>query len=164
MFKKFLLSFLAMIVGFFAVSAQTSVIVDVDNAANVRVYTYQKGDLSLVDGMNRITDLSEADSPLVIEPAGNASIVSVTKNGTDLLSPSGDGLYRVAIESMMLQIVTSGGGSATQEVGLNVSGMGNPGSFTLKAGGADIPVGQQVMVSPGTEVTVIPATGYEVER
>lgn len=164
MFKKFLLSFLAMIVGFFAVSAQTSVIVDVDNAANVRVYTYQKGDLSLVDGMNRITDLSEADSPLVIEPAANASIVSVTKNGTDLLSPSGDGLYRVAIESMMLQIVTSGGGSATQEVGLNVSGMGNPGSFTLKAGGADIPVGQQVMVSPGTEVTVIPATGYEVEK
>lgn len=96
MYKKFLLFIFTMIAGFFAASAQ-SVVIDVDNAKNVRVYTYQKGDITLTDGMNRFTDLTSDVSPLVIEPANGATIKKVTKNNTDEISPSGDGLYRIGI-------------------------------------------------------------------
>lgn len=166
MYKKFLLFIFTMIAGFFAASAQ-SVVIDVDNAKNVRVYTYQKGDITLTDGMNRFTDLTSDVSPLVIEPANGATIKKVTKNNTDEISPSGDGLYRIGIEgSMMIKIETegNGGGEVTTEVGLTLSAMGNPGSFTAKAGDLDVTIGSEMKVASGTEVTVYPATGYAIEK
>lgn len=166
MYKKFLLFIITMIAGFFAASAQ-SVVIDVDNAKNVRVYTYQKGDITLTDGSNRFTDLTSDDSPLVIEPANGATIKNVTKNVTDEISPSGDGAYRIGIEgSMMIKIETegNGGGEVNTEVGLTLSSMGNPGSFTAKAGDLDVTIGSEMKVASGTEVTIYPATGYAVEK
>ena len=161
MYKKFLLSFFAMIVGFFTLSAE-NVMIDVDNAANVRVYS-SKGDVSLFDGMNRITDLTAADSPLTIEAAPGAEIVSVTRNQSESVNPSGDGCYRVPIENMMIQIVTSGGGSVSQDVNVTVNN-GNAafGSFSLMQGTTALAVGAQTKLAPGAEITVIPSEGYEI--
>lgn len=112
--KTFLLSFLMTMVGIFTAGA-TSVMIDVDKAANVIVQT-QSGygqTLDLYDGMNRF-DLSEQDSPLLIQAATGAQIESVTQNETTTINPSGDGNYRIGIgtSGMMIKIVTSGSGSA----------------------------------------------------
>ena len=101
-------------VGIFTAGA-TSVMIDVDKAANVIVQT-QSGygqTLDLYDGMNRF-DLSEQDSPLLIQAATGAQIESVTQNETTTINPSGDGNYRIGIgtSGMMIKIVTSGSGSA----------------------------------------------------
>lgn len=112
--KTFLLSLLMTMVGIFTAGA-TSVMIDVDKAANVIVQT-QSGygqTLDLYDGMNRF-DLSEQDSPLLIQAATGAQIESVTQNETTTINPSGDGNYRIGIgtSGMMIKIVTSGSGSA----------------------------------------------------
>ncbi len=162
--RNFLLSLLAMVVGFFSLSAE-NVMIDVDNAANVEVtYGYDGAPLALVTGMNRITELTAADNPLTIRPANGATIVSVTKNESEAVTPSGDGVYRVAISNMKLDIVTSGGSAASSEVDVTVNNMGAPGSFTLKVAGEDMTIGSPVKMKAGTEITVIPATGYAIEK
>ena len=114
--KKLLFTLLAFILPVAAALAD-NVMIDVDNAANVEV-TYGSGTpLSLESGMNRITTLTAADSPLTIRPASGATIESVTLNNSETLSPSGDGAYRVAISNMMLQIVTSGPGDHSRPDG-----------------------------------------------
>ncbi len=166
MYKKFLLSIFAMIVGLVTASAQTSVIIDVDKADNVNAYS-ASGTITLSDGVNRITTLTSADNPLTIEAANGATIVSVTKNGTDSATPSGDGKYRFSIESMMISIVTSGGsGSTTEptEVGFTLASMGLPNSFTAKVGDKDVTLGTEMKVEAGAEVTVYPVKGYAIDK
>lgn len=163
--RNFLLSLFAMVVGFFSLSAQ-NVMINVDKAANVKVTTLGGNGpvVELNDGMNRITDLTADDSPLTIEPANGATIVSVTKNNNETVTPSGDGKYRLKIEAMKLDIVTSGGGEVSKDVSVTVMNMSAPGSFTLKAGDEDMTVGSPVTMAAGTKITVIPAKGYAVEK
>lgn len=125
--KSLLLSFLMAFVGIFTANAD-NVMINVDKAANVKVSTMAgNGEtIQLYDGMNRVT-LDASQNPLQIEPANGASIVSVTQNESSVLTPSGDGIYRIAISSMKLDIVTSGGGAKDLNIGFMTNGMsGNP--------------------------------------
>lgn len=157
--KSLFLTLFAFVMGFLGVHAQ-NVNINVDNAANVKVAT-QSGYgrvIDLVDGFNRITDLSASDNPLTIEPANGATIVDVTKNG-EKLYPSGDGKYRVAIEAMMLDIVTSGGASSS-EVEVSFFNMGDAGSAVVTYGSETAAWSVPFKVAKGTEFTVAPAAGY----
>lgn len=134
--KSFLLTLLMAFVGIFTMQA-TSVMIDVDNAANVTVQTMAGNGqtLDLLDGMNPF-DLSESDQPLLIEANPGAEIVSITKNDAETLSPSGDGKYRVGFDGpTMFKIVTSGSAGQTTKnvtIGFNASGEGVTGSpFTV---------------------------------
>ena len=103
--------------------------IDVDKASNVIVQTMSGNGrtLDLYDGMNRF-DLSEQDSPLLIQAATGAQIVSVTQNETTAINPSGDGNYRIGISTsgMMIKIVTSGSGSSvTKDVHLDFFASGD---------------------------------------
>ena len=114
--------------GIFTAGA-TSVMIDVDKASNVIVQTMSGNGrtLDLYDGMNRF-DLSEQDSPLLIQAATGAQIVSVTQNETTAINPSGDGNYRIGISTsgMMIKIVTSGSGSSvTKDVHLDFFASGD---------------------------------------
>lgn len=126
--KTFLLSLLMTLAGIFTAGA-TSVMIDVDKASNVIVQTMSGNGrtLDLYDGMNRF-DLSEQDSPLLIQAATGAQIVSVTQNETTAINPSGDGNYRIGISTsgMMIKIVTSGSGSSvTKDVHLDFFASGD---------------------------------------
>lgn len=160
--QKLLCTLVAMIAGIFMMSAD-NVMIQVDNPANVKVYTSSKT-LDLQAGMNRFTDLTSSESPLTIEAANGAEIVSVTMNQSSTLNPSGDGKYRVGITNMMLDIVTKGSGPVETNVPVTINNSGAPNSFTVKAGDQDIAIGNQVTLASGTEITVIPATGYAIDK
>lgn len=129
--KNLLLTFLMLFVGMFTAKAATSVVVDVDKASNVTIQTnYGYGQtLELTDGMNRFDLDDAADSPLVIKANPGAEIVSVTKNETETITPSGDGSYTVRFYTagIMIKIVTSGegqGGDVAKDITLGFKAVG----------------------------------------
>lgn len=121
--KSLLLTLLMALVGIFAAHAD-NVMINVDNAANVIVTTGSGDPVDLIDGMNRVP-LDASQNPLTIAPADGATIVSVTKNESDVLNPSGDGKYRVGIENMKLDIVTSGGQAVQKDIQIGFMAMGS---------------------------------------
>lgn len=121
--KNLLLTFFMAFVWILTAKAATSVIIDVDKAANVTVQTNSGygQTLDLIDGMNRFELDDAADNPLLIKANTGAEIVSVTQNDTDNIFPSGDGAYRVgfATAGIMIRIVTSGnaqGGDVAKDI------------------------------------------------
>ena len=103
MYKNLLLALFAILFGVTTGMAD-NVMIDVDNAANVDVtYGYDGTALPLEDGMNRITTLTSADNPLTIRASAGAEIVSITKNNSEVLAPSGDGAYRVEPSSLSVK-------------------------------------------------------------
>lgn len=128
--KRNLLITLAMLLlGVFHASA-TSVIINVDKAANVVIktnYGYGRTIDELTDGMNRL-DLSDTDdSPLQIVAAEGAEIVSVMKNETEEITAS-NGSYTVRFYSagIKIDIVTREGGSTpvARDVAFSAYAMG----------------------------------------
>lgn len=130
--KNLLLMFFMAFVWALTAKATTSVIIDVDKAANVTVQTnagYGQT-LDLIDGMNRFDLDDAADNPLLIKANTGAEIVSVTKNETDNISPAGDGAYRVgfATAGIMIKIVTSGnaqGGDVAKDITMDFYASGD---------------------------------------
>lgn len=101
-----------------------SVVINVDKASNVTVQTnYGYGTtLELTDGMNRFDLDDTSDSPLLVKANSGAEIVSVTKNETNTVNPSGDGSYRVTFTgACKIDIVTSGEGQGGGETVKNVT-------------------------------------------
>lgn len=131
--KTYLLTFLMAFVGFFTANAAYNVMINVDNAANVKVSTMAgHGEtIQLSDGMNAI-QFDESENPLTIEPANGATIVSVTQNEADVLNPSGDGVYRIGVSSSMkLDIVTSGGSVGGKEISFGINCPTYPAPFKV---------------------------------
>lgn len=122
--KNLLLTLLMTLVGMFTAQA-TVVMINVDKANNVTVQTNSGygQTLSLQDGMNRFELDDAADNPLLIKPNPGAEIVSVTKNETDNIFPSGDGNYRVgfATAGIKIDIVTSGEGQGGGETAKDIT-------------------------------------------
>lgn len=139
--KNLLLMFLAVFVGMFTAKATTSVIINVDKAANVTVQTnYGYGEtLQLTDGMNKLDLDDGADSPLIIKANPGAEIVSVTKNESETINPGGDGSYTVRFYTagIKIDIVTTGegqGGTVAKDITMDffASGEGISGKpFTV---------------------------------
>ena len=121
--KSHLLTLLLTFVGIFTTQA-TSVAIDVDKASNVIVQTSSGygQTLSLEDGMNRFDLDEQNDIPLLISAAQGAEIVEVTKNGTETVSKSGDGNYRVGFSGpTMIKITTNGSGSGGGEISKDIT-------------------------------------------
>lgn len=168
--KFFLLAFLMAFVGVFS-SQAVSVIINVDNAANVVVkgnYGYGQT-LTLENGLNRL-DLSDADdSPLQIKAAEGATIVSVTKNETETLTANnGEYIVRFYSTGIKLDIVTSGSGVVTSPAAkdihfnLYVSGegvTGKPVTIEYKKGEEWVEPTKEwgmTVVPEGSEVRITP--------
>lgn len=159
---------LALLVGIGVVKAD-NVMINVDNAANVTV-TVKNGTVTvpLFDGMNRITEYSAADSPLMISAAGGASIVSVTKNQETVLNPNYVGDYTMAIENMMLDIVTEGGDDTDRpvQVWLQLSGANGSATITDEAGSLVFFSSTNFLyadIIPDAVYTVTPNDGYIIK-
>ncbi len=171
--KSFLLTLLMAVVGIFTMQA-TSVMIDVDNAANVTVQTMAGNGqtLDLLDGMNRF-DLSESDQPLLIEANPGAEIVSITRNEEETVNPSGDGKYRVGFDGpTMFKIVTSGSGGQTAKnvtIGFNASGEGVSGKpfsvYYEKDSEWVVPESGSMgmlVIPENANVKIVPQAAYEI--
>lgn len=163
MYKNLLFALFAILFGVTTGMAD-NVMIDVDKAANVEVtYGYDNTVLRLDDGMNRITTLTAADSPITIRPALGAQIVSITKNQTEELQPSGDGAYRVAVEAMMLQIVTSGGSADIPNYNTFFSVIGEMGKFTANYDDESVLIDEAKYYElPAVPITLKPIEGYQI--
>ena len=168
--KKLLFALFAFIFGIGIVSAQNvNIMIDVDNAANIKV-TVNNGatEVPIQDGMNRITQYSSANSPLSISAVDGAKIVSVTKNYSDALSPNYQGVYNMAIEAMMLSVVTEGNGGAPTVKTLDVWFQleGDKGSATITSDGQNVDwsFDAYTKVQSGAECIIAPAAGYLIKN
>lgn len=109
--KRIMFFMLLLLVSF--VKAGASITINVDKASNVKATVQMYTDVELVDGEN-VFDYDASSSPLSIEPANGAEIVSVTMNGTSV-NPGYGGVYRMGIEDgMVVNIITSGGGQGDE--------------------------------------------------
>lgn len=122
--KNLLFTWLMILFGVFSASA-TSVIINVDNAENVDVYTnYGTGNkLDLVNGINQFTLSDTDDSPLKITARTGAVIESVMINETDKIDgTNGEYLVRFYSQGIKIDIVTSGSGTAPTEREVTING------------------------------------------
>ena len=162
MYKNLLLALFAILFGVTTGMAD-NVMIDVDNAANVDVtYGYDGTALPLEDGMNRITTLTSADNPLTIRASAGAEIVSITKNNSEVLAPSGDGAYRVEIGNIMLSIVTSGGSADIPTYNTMFAVTGEAGKFTANYGDTSILIEDVTYPLPAQPITLRPVDGYQI--
>lgn len=165
--KLSLLTIIAFLAGWIsATAASYSVRIQVDNAANVRMSgsAGYGAVIDLADGMNTIT-FDEADNPICIEPANNASITSVTFNGNSQ-NAGGDGKYRLGITSnSFIDITTSGtGDDVTENLRASFWNYGPyPDSFTITYGEDQSgTIGTTLTIAKGSVVTIAPLAGYKV--
>lgn len=167
--RNLLFALFAVLMGLGIVKAE-NINITVDNAANVEVsVNYGETILTLQDGFNRFTEYTSANSPLIIKPANGASIVSVTKNGTDVLNPNYQGNYTIGIEAMMLDIITESGeapGEQTVDVWFQLNGAA--GSATITCDGEDVVFSSTsfdyATVKSGADCLIAPAEGYEITK
>lgn len=125
--KNLFLTLITVMICAFTMSAG-NVRIMVDNPANVKVQTNSGygTTLDLGDGNASFTNLTSDDSPLLISANPGATIEKVEVN-EQVMSPGGDGQYRVGINSdgMMINITTSGtatGGGETARL-VSISGI-----------------------------------------
>lgn len=165
--RNLLFALFALLVGVGIVKAD-NININVDHADNVEV-SVNNGEtiLALQDGMNRITEYTSDNNPLMIRAANGASIVSVTKNNNTVLNPNGGGFYTMAIEAMMLDIITEGGstvdpGEQTVKVWFDLTGIA--GSATITQGGEAVAFSNSVytVIKSGEPCVIAAAEGYKI--
>lgn len=159
--KKNLLFFLfAVLMGVVSAQAQTTVTIEVDNAANVIAHDggpYGTG-IILHNGPNTVALQA---NPLSIEAAEGAKIESVTANGSPV-TPNYQGFYNIGVsEGMKVKIVTSGAASTVAGVmfGINIDN-----SATVTSGGVTTSITNYATIDlkRGEYAVIAPADGYNI--
>lgn len=144
-------------------TASAAITINVDKASNVKATVQVYTDIALVDGENVFPDYGPDSSPLSIEPANGAEIVSVTMNGNEV-TPAYGGVYRMGIEDgMVVNITTSNssqGGEAKPKVTFHID---NPYQIQVTAGGRTIDVSQPAELEQGTEIKVQATMGFTIQ-
>lgn len=164
--KNLLFLLFAVLTGLMTAQAQV-VDINVDKAANVVVTTGGGEIVKLVNGNNRITTLTSADNPLTIAAAAGATIESLTVDNVTKY-PSGDGIYRLGIYDMTVDITTSGEGETPAEEVLydvTVSIPNFAGTATLSYDDVTIVPEQNYNYNvklPARPVTVSASEGYQI--
>lgn len=136
----------------------------IDNPENIKVTT-NAGYGRVLEIVNDMSTVEDADNPLLIEGVNGATITSLSLNMQEV-SPAGDGAYRIGItQNSMIQITTQGG-SGTQTVSpyfFIMADDNNSASAIITYGdGQQVTNGMQATVDVNTEFTITPAPAYEI--
>jgi len=140
-----------------------SVRIEVDNVDNVTITkSAGYGETISLDSYGTSVQIEDSDNPLLIEPANGATIESVEMN--EVMQPvSGDGKYRVGIDSPSRIVITTSGGGGSQNINVTYFNMGDRDSAKVTYGnGTELSAGWLTTVPAGTEFTVSPAEAYKI--
>lgn len=161
--KNYFLIALLALVNIFSATAKTespcTVAIHIDDASHVKITT-MAGHGDELDLSQTTFELSSDDSPLQIEPASESFEIISVKSGDTVLSPSGDGKYRLGITAGLNLTITTKALSNNKTVTFSVT---DPAHIVVKDGENVLNISTPVQVAAGTTLTIMAADGYAIE-